>query len=294
MYVITGATGNIGHNLSRALLTKGKKVRVIGRSAERLRPLVKLGAEAVVASVDDAAAMARAFAGATAVFTMSPPNLEEPDYRGFVNRVSEAFTDAIRVNNIRHVLNLSSLGAEAANCGLVNGHYDEEQRMLGLDGVNVLHLRPAYYMENVLWSIAGIREMGAIIHTLQEDKTLPMIATRDIAVVAEKYLLDLDFSGNSTVDILGHSNITMGDVTRAIGAAIGNPDLKYMQVPYQAAEGEMTKAGLSPDAARLMNELMQSINEGVYKATEARTATNTTPTSIDDFAAQVFAPIYNS
>ncbi|MBI3596305.1 MAG: NmrA family NAD(P)-binding protein, partial [Nitrospirae bacterium] len=46
MHAITGATGNIGKLIAEALLSKGKKVRVIGRSADRLRPLVDKGAEA--------------------------------------------------------------------------------------------------------------------------------------------------------------------------------------------------------------------------------------------------------
>ena len=37
MYVITGASGNCGHVLGEKLLGAGKKVRAIGRSAERLQ-----------------------------------------------------------------------------------------------------------------------------------------------------------------------------------------------------------------------------------------------------------------
>jgi short-subunit dehydrogenase len=40
LYVVTGATGNIGKVLAEILLAEGKKVRVIGRSRERLQPLV--------------------------------------------------------------------------------------------------------------------------------------------------------------------------------------------------------------------------------------------------------------
>ena len=43
MYVIMGATGNIGSKLANMLLDKGEKVTVIGRSAERLQPFVVLG-----------------------------------------------------------------------------------------------------------------------------------------------------------------------------------------------------------------------------------------------------------
>ena len=53
MYVIMGATGNIGSKLANILLDKGEKVKVIGRSAERLQPFVDHGAEAAVGDVSD-------------------------------------------------------------------------------------------------------------------------------------------------------------------------------------------------------------------------------------------------
>ncbi len=74
MYVIMGATGNTGSVAADALLAKGEKVRVLGRSAERLERFVKRGAEAFVADAKDAAALASAFAGARAVYTLIPPD----------------------------------------------------------------------------------------------------------------------------------------------------------------------------------------------------------------------------
>ena len=43
-YVILGATGNTGSIISDFLLSKGKKVRVIGRDPERLQRFVRKGA----------------------------------------------------------------------------------------------------------------------------------------------------------------------------------------------------------------------------------------------------------
>ncbi len=54
MYVIMSASGNIGSKLTNLLLDKGEKVKVLGRSAERLQPFVDRGAEAAVGEVSDA------------------------------------------------------------------------------------------------------------------------------------------------------------------------------------------------------------------------------------------------
>ena len=64
MYVILGATGNTGSIIANSLLSKGKKVRVVGRDSGRLERFVYRGAEAFTAERSDAAALAKAFSGA--------------------------------------------------------------------------------------------------------------------------------------------------------------------------------------------------------------------------------------
>ncbi len=85
MYVITGATGNTGHLIAQALLDAGQAVRAVGRSTERLQPLVDRGAQAAVGDLHDADFLARAFAGATAVYAMVPPSFGAADFRAYQN-----------------------------------------------------------------------------------------------------------------------------------------------------------------------------------------------------------------
>ena len=71
MYVILGATGNTGSIIADFLLSKGEKVRVVGRDAPRLERFVRKGAEAFAANVSDAAALSKAFSGARAAYSSS-------------------------------------------------------------------------------------------------------------------------------------------------------------------------------------------------------------------------------
>jgi uncharacterized protein YbjT (DUF2867 family) len=73
IYVILGASGNTGSIVANFLLSKGKKVRVVGRDAGRLQRFVDKGAEAFTADMSDAAALAKAFSGARAAYLMLPP-----------------------------------------------------------------------------------------------------------------------------------------------------------------------------------------------------------------------------
>jgi uncharacterized protein YbjT (DUF2867 family) len=72
-YVILGASGNTGSIIADFLLSKGEKVRVVGRDAERLQRFVRKGAEAFTAELSDSVALTKAFARHTCCCRRSPP-----------------------------------------------------------------------------------------------------------------------------------------------------------------------------------------------------------------------------
>ena len=63
VHVILGASGNTGSIVADFLLSKRKKVRVVGRDAGRLQRFVRKGAEAFTADVSDVTALTKAFRG---------------------------------------------------------------------------------------------------------------------------------------------------------------------------------------------------------------------------------------
>src|SRR5690348_12502145 len=181
MYVITGATGNTGSVVARKLLSKGKKVRVIGRNAARLQSLAAKGAEPFVCDVTDAEALTRAFQGAQAVYLMVPPDIANPNPRAYQGRVSQAAVTALGKSGVKHAVFLSSIGADKTEkTGPVVGLHEFEQRLNQIAGLNVLHLRPGYFMENTLAQIGVIKMMGTTAGPLRPDLQLPMIAAQDI------------------------------------------------------------------------------------------------------------------
>jgi len=112
-----------------------------------------------------------------------------------------------------------------------------------LKGVAVVHLRPVFFMENELFSVAVIKTMGVNGGTIKPDLPLPMIATRDIADEAAKLLAALDFDGRRVRELLGPRDYTRIEVTRVLGEAIGKRDLKYIQFPYDEVKKGMIAQG---------------------------------------------------
>jgi uncharacterized protein YbjT (DUF2867 family) len=295
LYAICGATGHVGGIAAARLLDARKKVRVIGRSADRLAAYTSRGAEAAVGSLEDVAFLRTAFQGAGAVFALIPPNFAAKGFRPWQNRVADAIASALEAARVGHALTLSSIGADRKDQnGPIGGLHDMEERVNRVKGLNVLHLRPGYFMENNLASIGMIKGMGLNGSALRADLELVQVATRDIGEVAARKLLALDFRGQGVLELHGPRDVTMAEVTAAIGKAIGKPDLRYVQFPYPEARKGLMGVGVPEELADLYMEMSKGFNDGAVKATQPRSPATTTPTSIEVFAEQVFAPAYRA
>lgn len=289
LYVVMGASGNVGSVAANRLLEAGKKVRVVARNADRLKAFAERGAEVVTGSLEDAEFVARTLQGATAAFTLIPPNPGAQGFRAYQNRVAAALVKGVGTAKVSHVLTLSSVGAHLSRGnGPVAGLCDMERAFGELSGSNVVHLRPTYFMENNLGSVGAIKQMGFIGGAFKPDLALPMIATRDIGEVAAKHLLDRDWSGHWVRELLGPRDVSMNEVAKAFGAAIDKPDLKYTQFPYEDAEKAMIGMGLPAEMAGLYIEMTRGFNDGLIAATQPRSPNTNTPTSIEEFAKTVF------
>jgi uncharacterized protein YbjT (DUF2867 family) len=288
-YVILGATGNTGSIIADILLSKGKKVRVVGRDAGRLQRFVRQDAEAFIGGISDAAALTKAFSGARAAYLLLPPITSREDQE----RESDAIARAVTDSGLKYAVYLSSYGAHVPEgTGPVTGLHSSEQKLNAIGGLNVLHLRAAYFMENNLAAISMIQGMGIFGQALLPDLKLPMIATRDVGDYAAQCLLDLDFSGKQTRELLGERDLSMTEATRIIASGIGKPDLRYQQFPYEQVQQVLEQMGMTPKKAAVYIEMFKAINAGVLAAQEPRSRENTTPTSFEKFVQDVFAPAY--
>jgi uncharacterized protein YbjT (DUF2867 family) len=291
MYVVTGASGNSGHVVAEKLLAHGEKVRVIGRNAERLQLLAALGAEPFVCDLTDRAALATAFAGARGVYAMVPPDMFAKDYRAHQDRITDAQAAAIAEAKVKHVVTLSSFGADKAErTGPVVGLHLFEKKLNQIPGLNVLHLRAGYFMENTLAQAGIIKSMGVTAGPLRPELELPMICTRDIGAAAASKLKRLDFTGSQTLELQGQRDISMAEAAGIIGRAIGRPHLSYARLPNAEVRAAFIQMGMSESVADLMLEMTDALNSGHMAAIEKRSEENTTPTSCETFVKAEFVP----
>ncbi len=295
MYVVTGATGNTGSVVAKRLLAAGKKVRGIGRSAERMQWLVQKGGDPFVADVTDMKALDQAFAGAEGVYVMLPPDVSSSDIRAHQDAMTESIAVAMERSRVTHAVTLSSIGADKPErTGPVVGLHRMEERLNQIAGLNVLHLRAGYFMQNTLAQITPIQKLGMAMGPVSPELELPMIAARDIGAVAADELLKLDFQSHHTRELLGARDITYNECATIIGKAIGKPDLKYVQPPQDQIRAAMQQMGMSTDFVNLILEMAATLNAGYMKALEPRSARNTTPTTFETFVHEEFLLRYKS
>jgi len=293
MIVVTGATGRTGRRVTEVLLTQGEQVRAVARDARKLAPLAGLGAEPFVGTVENVSFLTAAFSGATAAYLVLPEDFSQPDLRAHQERVSDCYAAAIANAQLRFAVNLSSIGAQhAKGTGLIVGLHNQEQKLDRVAGLNVLHLRAAYFMENLFMSIVPLRETGRLPGGMRGDVPMPWIATKDIGAYAATRLAASDFSGSSIRELHGQRDISMNEAASIVGKAIGKPGVAYLQVPSSMLLDTLLKMGLFQKTAESVIEMWEGANAGLIVPQEARSARNTTPTALESFITETFLPAY--
>ena len=230
MIAVMGASGNTGGKIARALLGVGEKVRALGRTSGKLAELERAGAEVGAGEFTDAAFLTHAFHGADAVYTLLPTDRRSPDYRAQQDREGETIVTAIRKSGVRHVVSLSSLGADSVEpTGVIRGLGAQEDRLRQIEAANVFLLRPVSFFENFYDQLELIKDQGIIADSVEPDLPIPMIAARDVADVAAVALRARDWRGVVVRELVGQRNLSYAEATRIIGERIGKPDLAYVQ-----------------------------------------------------------------
>jgi uncharacterized protein YbjT (DUF2867 family) len=285
MITVMGASGRIGSRIVDTLLESGDRVRALGRSADRLAHHASRGADALTGDAGDAAFLTNAFRGADAAFTLLPENTQSPDFRRQQDAHGDAIASAIRASGVRHIVFLSSVGADLADgTGPIAGLHVQEERLRRLTDVNVLVVRAGYFFENFHGTLGLIKQQGINGGAIAPDIPFPMIAAADIAAAVATVLRQRDWRGFVVRELLGPRDLTFAEATRILGAQIGKPALVYVQFPYADFTVSLVQMGISPDVAHLYAEMARAVNEARVTPREARRPDNTTPTTFESFA----------
>jgi uncharacterized protein YbjT (DUF2867 family) len=288
MIVITTPTGTIGQQVLEKLLDSGETIRVIARDPSRLPAHARGRVEVVRGSHSDSVVVDKAFEGADSLFWVVPPDFQvnnvENRYLEFIRPACDAF----KSRGVKRVVSVSALGRGWPKpAGLVSASVAMDD-LIASTGVAFRALTMPSFMDNFLRQVEPIKKQGMFFSPMSGDLKTPTCATRDIAAVATKLLLDSSWSSSGSVPVLGPEDLSCNEMAQIISEVLGRP-VRFQQIPFEAFKARLIASGASESMATGMVEMMVAKNEGLDNM-EARTAEFTTPTSFRQWCEEVLKP----
>jgi uncharacterized protein YbjT (DUF2867 family) len=290
-YVITGSLGNISKPLSENLIAKGHEVTIITSNYKNEQAIKALGAKPAVGFVEDVKFLNETFKDNDAVYTMVPPKWDAENWKDWIAGIGKNYATSIKDAGIKYVVNLSSLGAHLPDgCGPVTGLHRVEEALNSLQGVNVKHLRPAYFYHNLLAQIGLIKSAGIMGANFGAD-TFPLVHPANIAEVAIEELLNLSFTGQS-VRYIASDEKSGNEIAAAIGNAIDKSNLPWIIFSDEDNIQGMLRAGLSEEVAKNYTEMGKAMCTGEMSEDYLKNKPVLSNIKLADFAKE-FAAAYN-
>lgn len=292
-YVVTGSLGNISKPLTEQLIKAGHQVMVISSTTDKTASIEALGAKAAIGSIEDVDFLTKTFTGADAVYTMIPPKWDAADWKEYIHQIGKNYADAIKEAGVKKVVSLSSIGAHMPDgCGPVSGLNRAESELNKLEGVDIKYLRPGYFYTNLYANIGMIKHMGIVGGNFGDGTTVILTHTDDIAKVAAEELLNNNYTGKS-IRYIASDERTTNDIAKALGVAIGKPELPWVNFTNEDSLNGMLQAGLSQEVASNYTEMGAAIASGAMFADYNAHRPVLSNTKLEDFAKQ-FAVAYNN
>jgi uncharacterized protein YbjT (DUF2867 family) len=287
--VIAAASGNIGRRTAEQVIRAGAETILLSRRPEQLADLVAQGAIVKPISSDDAQGLIAATKDVDALFWLTPPKLDVPSLSDWYTQTAMAGANAVRENGIDRVVNISSIGAGAKpNLGTVSFSGDVEA-IFNQTGANILHLRPGYFMENLLIQVESIRRDNTVSFPYPNNHDIPWISTDDIGDEAAKYLLDDRWAGQWTRNLMGAENLTPLETAAILSQVLDQP-IEYVRVTIESIQQQLASLGATPDVQRELGYLFLALGDsnGVYAT--ARTPEAFTPITFEQFVKHKLLP----
>lgn len=262
MYVIFGASGNVGRSTVAALRRTGQGVRAVVRGPDRARALAGMGCEVAVADLDDEAAVRRALEGAHAVQVLCPVPYRHPDPARAMRRTIATVARALHGQPRLHVVALSDYGAELdADTGITLLYRDFEAALAEV-APRLTVLRSAEHMQNWGRAIPVALDTGCLPTFHDAGKPFPTVAAEDVGVLASQLLLQARrHDGVAVVSVEGPRRYDVADVAGILGE-VGGRDVVPVAVPRADRPAALARAGLSPAMADLLGATYDAHNEG--------------------------------
>jgi uncharacterized protein YbjT (DUF2867 family) len=264
MYLIVGATGNVGREVVDQLLADGRHVRVFTRNAQKVSHL-QSRLEVAVGDLTQTDTLAKALVAVEGVFLMNGV-LDGTAFRQAI--------EAMKAAGRPRVVFLSTLFAADPNSPIGQVHKDKED-VIRASGLRGRFVRAGNFMTNTLQWLDTIRERGTVFNAMGAGKSAP-VAPEDIAVVAVKALTDPDAA--EIYEVTGGELLTLPEQVATISRVVGR-SIRVAEITSAQAEDGLLKAGFPPFVAKAVSQSYEDIrnNKMAFTRDTVQKAKGTSP-----------------
>ncbi len=290
MIVVTTPTGKIGSQVLHHLLSSGRPVRVVVRDPSKLSQEVRDKVEIVTGSLEDEASLEPAFEGAESAFLLVPPSPKDSNDADYYLRFTRPALAALKRGGVRRVVGVSVLGRGSVlsqHAGPITAALAKD-KAIEESGVDYHALWCPALMDNMLGNVQSIRGQGVFSSPSDPVLKVPQVATKDVGMMAAKYLLDMSWSGQGGSAVLGPEDLSFNDIASIMTAVLGKT-VRYQQIPEDAFKAQLIQHGINSIFAQGIVDMLVAKNNGLDNL-EKRTPQNTTPTSFAQWCEEVLKP----
>lgn len=258
MFVIMGATGQVGGAALEALKQRGAKVRAVSRDPARAGGL---GVETVRGDASDTASLVSAFKGAEAIFVLLVPPVSAEDVLAESRATAKSIAAAVREAKVPHLVALSSVGAHLGEGnGIVRALHDFETALADA-APSIVFVRPGDFLENWAAVLAAVQEAGVLPSgKLPLESRSDAVSALDVGRVAAELLFDPK-PGTRIVNVLGPEQYSPLDAAEILSRRLGKPVTAVPSSREETVAG-LTAAGLGADYAGKLADLDEAFNAG--------------------------------
>ena len=277
-YVVVGATGVVGAEVTSLLARAGHQVRPVARSAGL--------------PIEPSKRLAETFEDADGAFLMVPFDRSAADLHATEQLMATTLANAAAKASVPRIVTLSGTSAHLGlEAGTGAGAAFLEQAVDHAGFAVVTHLRGGFFYENFLnLGLVEQAPSGVFRGLFRADRPLRMVAGADLGQQAARALTAPTAAEHEVREIVGPQAHTIAGATQVLGSAVG-VDVVYEQISENEGRAAIVAAGASASFADAVLTSARQFNQGTNWELQP-SPDHTGRTTLAEFATKVFAPAY--
>lgn len=256
MILVTGASGKTGEAVTRSILGKGRKVRVLVHRPEQISRMQSMGGHDVIAGdMRDRNAMDRALDGVRAMYHICPAVHPDESVIGkeMIAAALSAGVDHFVYHSVLHP-QLEALSHHRQKL-LVEEHLIES-------GLRYTIMQPAIYMQNVLEFWERIVQQGVYEAPYGIHAHLSMVDLEDVAEAASIVLTEPGH-GAATYELSGTDALSAVEMAITLGQLLGR-SVRAEDLPLDLWETQARSSGLGDHQVKTLSAMFRHYAENGF------------------------------